>query len=380
MSGNLHIRPFPWASLDSLTRDQASSLRAARRWAARYLRLSELENVLGALLGTGVRIRVRRTESASGARAFGAGYGVLMAGDEAHGEALLQVESALATAVVARVIDRTPAAFHKKAPESAAMAGAFAAVIGTAARRAHATAVLRVTDAGSAEELQTHLSTNPQGGAAIVLTVTVADDAYTARILVSHRMLLDAPEPTWAREALFALGTTPLSLPVVAAAFEATTLELASLEPGDALLPPTWPLTRASTGGGWAGTLLLAAPSGAIGITSVLSDDGRLVLGGDPQALFVREAEMVELDESALVTAIGDVPILVRVEIGEACMAARDWATLQQGDVIALGRRIGEQVVLRVGGVPVATGELVEVEGDVGVRILDRLNLGQTSA
>jgi flagellar motor switch/type III secretory pathway protein FliN len=105
------------------------------------------------------------------------------------------------------------------------------------------------------------------------------------------------------------------------------------------------------------------------------------VLGGDPQALFVREAEMVELDESsALVTAIGDVPILVRVEIGEARMAARDWAALQRGDVIALGRRVGERVTLRVGGVPVASGELVEIDGDVGVRIVERLNVGPTSA
>jgi flagellar motor switch/type III secretory pathway protein FliN len=337
--------------------------------------------VLGTLLRTGVRVRVRRVEHLAGARTFGAGYGVLMAGDDAQAEALLQVEAALASTVVARAIDRAPSLFHKVESEAAAIAGAFAAVIGTAARRAHATAVLRAACAGSAAELQANLPTSAQDWAVIALTVTVGDDAYSARVVVSPRVLLAEEEPAWTRETLSALGPTLLSLPVVVAAFETTALDLASLEPGDALLPPRWPLVRASSGIGWSGTLLLAAPSGAIGITCLLSGDGRLVLGGDPQALFVREAEMVELDESsALVTAIGDVPIVVRVEIGEARMAARDWAALQRGDVVALSRRVGERVVLRVGGVPVASGELVEIDGDVGVRIVERLNLGQTSA
>jgi flagellar motor switch/type III secretory pathway protein FliN len=111
-----------------------------------------------------------------------------------------------------------------------------------------------------------------------------------------------------------------------------------------------------------------------------LSDGGRLMLRGD-QALWVREAEMIESDErSALVTAVGDIPVVVRVEIGEALMAARAWAALQRGEVIAPGRRIGARVTLQVGGVPVASGKLVEIEGDVGVRIVDRIHLGQTRA
>jgi len=57
----------------------------------------------------------------------------------------------------------------------------------------------------------------------------------------------------------------------------------------------------------------------------------------------------------------------------EARLAARDWAAIGRGDVIALGRRVGEAVVLRVGGVPVARGELVEIEGEVGVRIIERI-------
>jgi flagellar motor switch/type III secretory pathway protein FliN len=75
----------------------------------------------------------------------------------------------------------------------------------------------------------------------------------------------------------------------------------------------------------------------------------------------------------ALVAAIGDVPVVVRVEIGEATLPAREWAALARGDVIALGRRVGDRVVLRVGGVPVARGELVEIDGEVGVRVAERM-------
>jgi flagellar motor switch/type III secretory pathway protein FliN len=84
------------------------------------------------------------------------------------------------------------------------------------------------------------------------------------------------------------------------------------------------------------------------------------------------------MDESdattALVDSLGDVPVVVRVEVGEVTLAARDWAALSRGDVIALGRRVGERVVLRVGGVAVARGELVDVEGEVGVRIAERVH------
>lgn len=381
MSANVPTRAFPWDSLDSLTKAETAVLRAVHRWSAAYVHVEDIERVLGSLLGTAVRVSVRRAERAARARAFGAGYGVTLRGDEASAiEALLQVESALANTVVARAIDRTSPLFHKADRQSSGIAGAFAAVVGTAARRACSTGLLRAESAGAASELQATLPGPDEDWAGVTLTVSVGDDAYVARLVLSTRRARTAPEPRWTRRELAGLGATPLSLPLVAAIFRATTSDVASLARGDAIVPAEWPLARPSNGGGWTGMLLLAAPAGGIGIVADLSNDGYLMLRGDPQALWAGEAEMVESDESsALVTAVGDIPIVVRVEIGEAQMAAREWATLQRGDVIALGRRIGERVILRVGGVPVATGDLVEVEGDVGVRIVERLNVGQTS-
>lgn len=69
---------------------------------------------------------------------------------------------------------------------------------------------------------------------------------------------------------------------------------------------------------------------------------------------------------------IEDAPVVVRVELGALEMKARDWAALAPGDVVTLGRKLGDPAILRVGGVEVARGELVQVDGEYGVRILGR--------
>ena len=76
--------------------------------------------------------------------------------------------------------------------------------------------------------------------------------------------------------------------------------------------------------------------------------------------------------KDALSESMSDVPIVVRVEIGTAQMPAREWAKLGTGDVVTLGKRIGEHVVFRIAGEEVARGEHVEVEGEIGVRIVAR--------
>jgi len=66
----------------------------------------------------------------------------------------------------------------------------------------------------------------------------------------------------------------------------------------------------------------------------------------------------------------GDVPIEVAVEIARFTLALEEIGALRPGEILSTGCPIGERVTLRVGGRVVASGELVDVEGDVGVRIL----------
>lgn len=71
--------------------------------------------------------------------------------------------------------------------------------------------------------------------------------------------------------------------------------------------------------------------------------------------------------------ALEDAPVVVRVEVGTVEMTAAAWSQLAPGDVVTLGKRLGEAAVLRVAGAEVARGELVQVDGELGVRILHRV-------
>jgi flagellar motor switch/type III secretory pathway protein FliN len=64
-----------------------------------------------------------------------------------------------------------------------------------------------------------------------------------------------------------------------------------------------------------------------------------------------------------------DAPLVVRVEVGSVTLTARDWAALRPGDVLETGLRLSEPAVLRVAGREVARGELVSIDGELGVRI-----------
>ncbi|HTB77381.1 MAG TPA: FliM/FliN family flagellar motor switch protein [Polyangiaceae bacterium] len=388
-------QPFPWKSLEAMTRSDVSAFTELRRRVAQHVQLDALSAALTELVGEPVRLLPGRASRAGThapraiARGLDAGIGVALApadGDALRDGALLVMESALASAVVARVLRRPPpAAVNLTTPPSPALAGAVAAVIVAAARRAQASvSPLRVVSAGAATVLEPEFVGSEPDTLALSLTVLVGDDAYAARVVLRGTPALSAPPAAWDARALSSLGTVPIALPVVACASIAQLADIAALRVGDVWLPGTWPLELVRDGGASAslrGPVLLAAPGGPCGARARLVEDGRLVLSGEADDVCAAEAGMTEpYGEGALLEAVGDVPVVVRVEIGEAQMTARDWASLRRGDVITLGRRVGEQVVLRVGGVAIARGELVNVDGEVGVRIAERVAGDVTSA
>jgi len=379
---SLHnLRPFPWGSLDSTTRAEAAVVRDLGRWTAAHVRVRALAGAIGDITGAAVDVRLGRVHPLPTMRAFGEGFGVVLASADAPSHApgaLVEAESALVAALAARALKRPPPTLvDPGSTHSPALAGAFAAILVAAARRAHSSLSLRVVYAGPAAQLEADLGRAARDLVALSLTVLVADNAYAARVVLSRHVVAGAPPPRWTTEELRSLGATPLSLPIVATLSSATAADIASLRRGDAFLPGRWPLSRtAADTTGWRGRVVLAPPDADTGISAELVEGHRLVLRGGIEPLEAGEAEMGDSEGSeALITAVGDIPVLVRVEIGEARMAARDWASLGAGDVIALGRRIGERVVLRVGGVTVARGELVEIDGEVGVRIVERVNV-----
>lgn len=67
---------------------------------------------------------------------------------------------------------------------------------------------------------------------------------------------------------------------------------------------------------------------------------------------------------------LGDVPLQISVELARVSVTADQVVALRAGQVIELQRAPSEQVDLSVNGKVIARGELVEVEGQLGVRIL----------
>jgi type III secretion system YscQ/HrcQ family protein len=64
-----------------------------------------------------------------------------------------------------------------------------------------------------------------------------------------------------------------------------------------------------------------------------------------------------------------DAPIEIGLELARFQLQLGELERIAAGDVLATGRRIGETVTLRAANQPFAEGELVDVEGELGVRI-----------
>jgi flagellar motor switch/type III secretory pathway protein FliN len=208
-------------------------------------------------------------------------------------------------------------------------------------------------------------------------TLHIGSSAYT---VVVGAVLPWRPtaEPTTNLD-LELLGQLPIPVPVVVGASAALREELALLAPGTAYM---------SGAGLWidqqlAGHGVFIAPECEWGWSVALQPGGKIVIGDhtvtlnqdEPRAATdsVNSAEPLGLADTLL-----EVPVIVRVEVGCVTLPARQWATLRPGDVIETGQPLGEPVTLRVAGEAVATGELVNVDGELGVRISRLLVGGQT--
>ena len=352
----MRVSAYPWASLERLPRAAHRELGRARRALSRSVRVSGLAKAASELLSVetvlvpgDVTLEVMPVDA--DAIAFEAADGSRLA---------LALEPALISAVLGRVLGRPAGLSAPGTRLDATAAGAMAAVAVEIARRSGAPQALAATARSLA------------GETCVQITATVLYDGrpYAARAWVKPAAA-DEPEVSLAE-----LGEVPIALGVVVARGLASPDEIAALVPGDAWLP----------GAGWwidhtgAGRAALAAPGSERGVSLALASDGQAVLGDEvvELSLDVEGAMSSERDDvgGVLAEAVLDAPLVVRVEIGTVSLTAREWAAMAPGDVIETGRRINEPVVLRVAGREVARGELVEVEGELGVRIREIVSGG----
>jgi type III secretion system YscQ/HrcQ family protein len=171
---------------------------------------------------------------------------------------------------------------------------------------------------------------------------------------------------------LKALGNLPLSLPLVVGA---------SRVPRDALAQLAWGAAFLTGTGLWVdesliGRGLLIAPSGERGTRVTLQPGGKIVLGEAAVTLIHDEEQPAAAPSSNaedLTETLLEAPVVVRVELAQVSLPANQWARLQPGDIVETGQKLGAEVTLRVAGQPLARGELLNIEGELGVRITQLL-------
>lgn len=341
-----------------------------------------LRRAATALLDADVRVAFRRAEWFRSESPFAGGIGVMLStvGGEAPNRGfLIEVERDLAASVVARAVRRAaPEVVGAAAAFDPALAGAFAAVLVATARRARPHEALRVSNVGPSLALAGELGSAEAEIVQVSFAAWIEDRIFAARVVVPRAACRSAGAAPLSKQALANLGPTPLSVPIVACLARARAADVGALRPGDAFMPGAWPRER-SGAFDLRGIAWLAPPDAEVGLRVELAGDGRVVLAGGVEPLIETEEGMDDLEsERSLLGAVGEVPVVVRVEVGEARMTAREWAAVGVGDVIGLGRRLGESVLLRVGGVVIARGELVDLEGEVGVRVGERVGGGRS--
>ena len=345
--------PYPWNSLERVSRLAARRAASARRLVLSVLDCERLGAALAELTECDASIIVQRvtTDAPKRRPASSLGFelgnsGILCA---------LSLEAELAASALGRIL-RRPISLASHGALDDTLLGALNALLLELARRAGARGALYVTDPGDALLRASDL----------YLEATVLLDGSAYQVLAA----LHLPESLHATPApgLVTLGELPIALPVVVGLGLAERAWLADFVPGNAWFPGAglWLNPHAE------GRVALAAPNLEWGVAGTLSRDGKIVLRGESIPLVADAGELMsdpEKPEASLADAVLESQVVVRVEVGAVTLSAREWAALGPGDVIETGRRIAEPVVLRVAGREVARGELVNLEGELGVRI-----------
>jgi type III secretion system YscQ/HrcQ family protein len=188
----------------------------------------------------------------------------------------------------------------------------------------------------------------------------------TAYPVVLGFILKWLPLPTPKHEVtLHTLGSLQLELPLVIGEALIHRDDLSRLAPGAALLTGMGLWIDSSK----TGHAVAIAPNSERGAQVHLRPEGKIVLGESAVTLNHNGPPSAATSTETLADTLFDAPVVVRVEMGAVSLPARDWARLRPGDILETSQPLGADVTLRVAGEAVAKGELLNIEGELGVRI-----------
>lgn len=361
------VAPFPWQAVEAVNRRAVRVAGRARRVLDRAVDLAKLEAALSQLVGGPVELVVREVAAHHSVRERHGTRLVFEVGDGRVGFEL-NVEHELGAELLGKVLGHAPRPSAPSAELDPMLSGALAALVVESARRTGGALPLRFVGAERGSPGQAPAF--DEEGAVVYATLLLDGKPY--ELGVTLRAPLFSGVPAAGNLSLRRLGTLPVAVPLVAALSVASRDDVESFVPGDVWLP----------GGGWwiacdaqgvaTGRAALAAPGAQAGVCVELRQGGEIMLRGESIAIAADTDAMTDdnpTQSTELTEQVLDAPVLVRVELGSVSMPARDWAALGPGDVIETGRRIAEPVVLRVAGRAVAEGDLVSIEGELGVRL-----------
>lgn len=92
----------------------------------------------------------------------------------------------------------------------------------------------------------------------------------------------------------------------------------------------------------------------------------------------VAQADTAGAQAAPVRRALGAVQLELAAMLGSGRITVRELLSLGRGDVVVLSKRVGDPLVLRVGGRPRFTGTVGTVGGRYGFRIAERLPLEET--
>ncbi|MBI5537976.1 MAG: FliM/FliN family flagellar motor switch protein [Deltaproteobacteria bacterium] len=360
--------PYPWNAIERVPRDALTALRGAREALAGMWGRTSLESALTEVIGEPARLVSSQLRAARHRSPRPRSASCLFLSRSGSSRVWLEVEPELAARLTARLLRRPLPMVDPLSPVPDSIQGAVAAIALTVGRRIALDdrLALHATGAAALDALRMMRSS----AVAIDATILLTDEAFEVSLIVDAAPCPTGGDATFDRTRLEALGGLMLSLQVVVASAETDGALLESLAAGDVLLAGQgWWVARSEQG--LAGRAILCAEGGSLGLPVNLFGDGRIVvLEGTMTVDVDKDAPAPGSDPSgSSADVLAEAPVVVRVELGQVSMTAREWAALRAGDIITTGSRIAERAVLRVAGREVARGELVDVDGELGVRI-----------
>lgn len=356
------VAPYPWHALPRVAAAHVDAVARVRR-AYPAVRAGDVAAQLSSLLGQSVAIEVRRVST--GRAALG-GRGDLVSLSDGDGAITLELEAELALAVASLLAGGKLPRIARGRNVEPEVLGAVAGVVQWLARSVGVDVALSSESIADAVTLD--------------LKVVVGVLRTAARLAVAVPERDRSPSSA---ETLRRLGETPLALPVVIASGVGRASDLADCAAGDVVIVDVR-CTGLVAPHRSAGVAARAHPPDASGRQRVTLEEGRVELAAPPEPNEEARAMIDEtgatmqlqaLDDtprSRLSDDLAELPMAVRVELGNVTLTAREWGAMGPGDVLVLDTRVGDPVSLRINGKVLARGELVEVDGAVGVRITER--------